>query len=387
MKKIKSMKKINPDSTIKFFVSVIGLFIIFFVLKELRHIFIPFVIAYLLFFVYEPMNKFLRLKKLPLGVVIFVDILITVSLFGGISQIILTSFIQFGENISLYAGKLNHIISSAAKSMGIKDPFLTNFTINKFLKTLDYGDIASGIFTSTIDVFTNLFFILFFFIFISSGHDKIVEAIRLRYVEKNVKSTIKKLKKELKQKQEIVGSGEHSIDEELASLTIQREMKLRRTFRDITEQIQKYIITKFFISLTLGIFVGTILWLYGVEFYIVWATIAVLLNFIPNIGSIIGVTLPAIMTLIQYESLGYALLVTATIIIVQNIIGNIIEPQIFGNRLGLNPLVILLSLMLWGYLWGIVGMFLSVPLTAVLKIIISNSSSKNMRFITNLMSN
>lgn len=387
MKKIKSMKKINPDSTIKFFVSVIGLFIIFFVLKELRHIFIPFVIAYLLFFVYEPMNKFLRLKKLPLGVVIFVDILITVSLFGGISQIILTSFIQFGENISLYVGKLNHIISSAAKSMGIKDPFLTNFTINKFLKTLDYGDIASGIFTSTIDVFTNLFFILFFFIFISSGHDKIVEAIRLRYVEKNVKSTIKKLKKELKQKQEIVGSDEHSIDEELASLTIQREMKLRRTFRDITEQIQKYIITKFFISLTLGILVGTILWLYGVEFYIVWATIAVLLNFIPNIGSIIGVTLPAIMTLIQYESLGYALLVTATIIIVQNIIGNIIEPQIFGNRLGLNPLVILLSLMLWGYLWGIVGMFLSVPLTAVLKIIISNSSSKNMRFITNLMSN
>ncbi|MBI5731721.1 MAG: AI-2E family transporter, partial [Ignavibacteriales bacterium] len=60
---------------------------------------------------------------------------------------------------------------------------------------------------------------------------------------------------------------------------------------------------------------------------------------------------------------------------------------IFGDRLGLNPLVILLSLLVWGYIWGIVGMFLAVPLTAIAKIILSNSSSRNLRFITNLMSN
>jgi predicted PurR-regulated permease PerM len=151
--------------------------------------------------------------------------------------------------------------------------------------------------------------------------------------------------------------------------------------------VQKYIITKFLISLTLGVLVGLVLWLYGVEFYVVWATLAFLLNFIPNIGSIIAVILPALMTLIQFESFGYMILVTATLILVQNILGNIVEPMAFGDRLGLNPLVILISLMLWGYIWGIVGMFLSVPLTAVIKIIISNSSSKNMRFLANLMSN
>ncbi|MCX7798210.1 MAG: AI-2E family transporter [Melioribacter sp.] len=380
------MKKISPDSTIKFFISVIGLFIIFLVLKELRHIFIPFVIAYILFFVYEPMNNFLKIKKFPLGLIIFIDILITIGLFVGISQIVLNSFLQFSENISVYGEKLSLMIRNISRSIGIRDPLFTNFTISKFLNTLNYGDIASGIFSSTIDVFTNLFLILFFFIFISSGHDKIVEAIRIRYVEKNVKSSIKKLKKELKQKQEFLDN-QSSIDEQLATLTIQREMKLQKTFKDITEQIQKYIIMKFFLSLLLGVLIGIILWLYGVEFYIVWATLAVLLHFIPNIGSFIAVLLPALMTLVQYESFGYSLLVTATIVVVQNIIGNIIEPQVFGNRLGLNPLVILLSLMVWGYLWGIVGMFLSVPLTAVLKIIISNSNSKNMRFITNLMSN
>ena len=91
--------------------------------------------------------------------------------------------------------------------------------------------------------------------------------------------------------------------------------------------------------------------------------------------------------LVQYESFGYAAVVAAVIIVTQNIIGNIIEPKIFGDRLGLNPLVILLSLLVWGYIWGIVGMFLAVPLTAIAKITMSNSSSKNLRFITNLMSN
>ncbi|KAB2843978.1 MAG: AI-2E family transporter, partial [Melioribacteraceae bacterium] len=85
-------------------------------------------------------------------------------------------------------------------------------------------------------------------------------------------------------------------------------------------------------------------------------------------------------------SFGYALLICSIIIVVQNIIGNFLEPKIFGDSLGINPLVILLSLLLWGYIWGIVGMFMAVPLTAIIKITISNSSSKNLKFISNLMS-
>jgi predicted PurR-regulated permease PerM len=178
-----------------------------------------------------------------------------------------------------------------------------------------------------------------------------------------------------------------TFEENFQSMTIQREETLQKTFRHITEQVQKYIITKFLISLSVGLVMGFTLWLFDVDFFIIWASFAVILNFIPNIGSVISVVLPTLITLVQYESFGYAFLVAAILIITQNIIGNIIEPKIFGDRLGLNPLVILLSLLLWGYLWGIVGMFLAVPLTAVIKIIISNSRSKNMRFITNLMSN
>lgn len=379
------MKKTLSDPVVKFFVSVVGLFVILFVLKELQHIFLPFVIAYFLFFIFEPLNNKLTELKVPLGIIIFVNILVTITVFGGISQIIIDAFVQFGEKIPLFEGKLNHIISTTAVSLGIKDAAFADFKISGIIENFDYSSLASGIFTSTIDALSYIFLILFFFIFISGGHDKIVEAIRLRYVEKGVKSTMKKMKKELGDKHE--KEDEHPVDEDLATMTIQREIKLQKTYKDITEQVQKYIVTKFFISLLLGIVIGIVTWSFGIEFFVIWATLSIVLNFIPNIGSVIAVLLISVMSLIQYESFGYTFLIAATLILIQNIIGNILEPKIFGNRLGLNPLVILFSLMLWGYLWGIIGMFLSVPLTAVIKIIISNSTSKNMRFVANLMSN
>lgn len=381
------MKKIYGDTVVRFFISVVGMFVICFVLKELQHIFIPLVIAYILFFFFEPLNNFLETKRIPLVIIIFIDLFLTVSLLYGISRIIVDSIVQFSAHIPIYESKLNHIVSSTAVSLGLKERTLTHFNIAKIIKSVDYSVIASGFFTSTFSIITSVLLVLFFFIFISSGHHKVFEAIRMRYVEKGVKSSLKKMKKDFKADTESVEEIKRTRDEAMETLTIQREIKLRKTFKDITIQIQRYIVTKFFISLTVGILFGFILWLFGIEFFIIWAILALLLNFIPNIGSVIAVILPAVMALIQYESFGYAMILALVLIILQNLIGNIIEPKIFGDRLGLNPLVILLSLLLWGYLWGIVGMFLSVPLTAVIKIILSNSNSKNMRFITNLMSN
>ncbi|MDP2037438.1 MAG: AI-2E family transporter [Ignavibacteria bacterium] len=380
------MKRLLTDPTVKFFVSVLGLFAIFIFLRELQHIFIPLVIAYFMFFFFEPLNTFLEKHRIPIGIVIFIDIVLTASLLYGVSRVIIDSLIQFGEQVPLYEQKLNRIVSETAKSFEIRDYSLTHFNIARVLRKIDYSVLASGVFESTLSVVTSVLLVLFFFIFISSGHEKTLQAIRARFVEKEIKNSLKKMKRE--HKNISLEDEQVTFDEEnFETITHQREATLQRTSRDITEQVQKYIITKFLISLSVGLVMGFILWAFDVEFFIIWAALAVILNFIPNIGSVISVIMPALMTLVQYESFGYAFLVTAVLVVVQNIIGNIIEPKIFGNRLGLNPLVILLSLLLWGYLWGIVGMFISVPLTAIIKIIISNSTSRNMRFITHLMSN
>lgn len=377
------MKKLLGDPVTKFFISVTGLVIIFIVLRELQHIFIPLIISYFLFFLFEPLNKFLVEKKIPSAAAIFADLIIMIGIIWGISRIIIESFGRFGEEITLYEQKFNSIVSSTALSVGISDPFFTQFNLKEILEGLDYGGIAGSFFSSTLSIFSTTFFVLFFFIFISIGHKKLYEVVKKRFVERHIKDSLKKFKKELKKQVKKENESLNTLD----TLKLKRETQIEKTFKDITSQVQRYIATKFMLSLLTGVLAGFILWIFGVDFFIVWAVFTFLLNFIPNIGSAIAVILPALMTLVQFESLGYALLVTAILITIQTIIGNGLEPKIFGDRLGLNPIVILLSLLLWGYIWGVVGMFLSVPLTAVAKIIMSNSQSPNLNFISDLMGN
>lgn len=372
------MKKSFVDPTIKFFIIIIGLVVLFGVLKELQYIIVPLVIAYLLVFVFEPFNLFLTNKKFPQWLTTVIDILIIIGFFWGLSTFIIDSFSRLGNELPLYEVKLNNIVKSTALSFGVEDPFFTEFNIEQILSDLDYGGIASGLFSSTLSIFSAGFFVLFFFIFVSSSHKHIINAIKNRYIKSQSKISLKSLKKKLKDGEE------PNINFE--QISAEREKRVVKTFKDITEQIQRYIATKFLISLLTGLIVGIILWIFNVDFTIVWAVLAFFLNFIPNIGSIIAIILPTVMTLIQYESVGYTVLVGGILTIVQNLIGNIIEPKIMGDKLGLNPLVILLSLLIWGYVWGIAGMFLSVPLTAVVKIIISNSNSKNLQFLSDLMS-
>lgn len=377
------MKKIFDDPAIKFFVSIIGLVVIFVVLRELHHIFIPFVISYFLFFIFQPLNNFLTKKKIPSVLTIFVNLFIMILIIWGISRIVIESFSRFADQINVYEQKLNSIVSNTAISIGIEDPFFTEFSLIGIIDDLDYGGIVGSFFTSTLTIFSTTFFVLFFFIFISIGHKNLYEVVKGRFVDRKVKGSLKKIKKQIKKHEVEINESTDTLED----LKINRGTQIEKTFKDITSQVQRYIATKFLLSLLTGVLAGFILWLFGVDFFIVWGVFAFLLNFIPNIGSAIAVILPAVMTLVQYESLGYALLVTAILTVIQTIIGNGLEPKILGDRLGLNPLVILLSLLLWGYIWGIVGMFLSVPLTAVAKIIMSNSHSENLNFISDLMGN
>ena len=373
------MKKSITDSSIKFFIVVIGLVVLFGVLKELQHIIVPLIIAYLLVFVFEPLNTFLVNKKIPKSITTIIDLLIIIGFFWGLSSFIIDSFSRLGQELPFYEQKLNNIVQTTATSFGIEDAMFKNFNISEILRQIDYGGIASGLFTSTLSLFSAGFFILFFFIFVNSSHGKIIEAIKKRYLRRQSEISI----------EEIEGSIESNKSNNIVvdKVIEERKRKIEKTFKDITEQVQRYIATKFLISLVTSIIIGIILWIFDVDFLIVWAVLTFFLNFIPNIGSIIAIILPTLMTLIQYESIGYTLLVAGILSLVQNLIGNVLEPKIMGNKLGLNPLIILLSLLLWGYVWGIVGMFLSVPLTAVVKIIISNSESTNLQFMFDLMEN
>ena len=139
-------------------------------------------------------------------------------------------------------------------------------------------------------------------------------------------------------------------------------------WNDIIGLVKKYIFTKFITSAFTGISAGLIYWFLGLELAIIFGSLTFILNFIPVIGSIIAVVLPLPIAFLQYNDPTLVILIILLPTIVHQIVGNFIEPKIFGDSFGLHPITIILSLIFWGMIWGFIGVLLAAPLTAIIKI-------------------
>jgi predicted PurR-regulated permease PerM len=151
----------------------------------------------------------------------------------------------------------------------------------------------------------------------------------------------------------------------------EKEEKLLAGFEYVKSSIVTYMKVKFQVSLMTGFGYFIICWAFGINFALFWGFLAFLLNFIPTVGSIIATIPPLLLGLIQVDSMGVIVLLFAMLMIVQVVIGNIVEPKMQGRKLSLNTVVVILGLVFWGYLWGVTGMILSVPLLVLTKVILS----------------
>ena len=139
----------------------------------------------------------------------------------------------------------------------------------------------------------------------------------------------------------------------------------------IRDDIRLYIGIKVLTSAATGLLSYLVLHFVGVSFASFWAVLIFLLNFIPTIGSIIATAFPSILALVQFETMGPFIVTASVLTTLQFCIGSLIEPKLMGNRLNLSPIIILVSLGLWGSIWGIPGMFLCVPITVIIMIVCS----------------
>lgn len=140
----------------------------------------------------------------------------------------------------------------------------------------------------------------------------------------------------------------------------------------VRQEVQRYLGIKTLVSLATGLVVGLSLAMLGVDFPILWGLVAFILNYIPNLGSILAAVPAVLLTLVQHGFVR-AIVVTAVYLVVNIVVGNIVEPALMGRRLKLSTLVVFVSLVFWGWVWGPVGMLLSVPLTMVVKITLENT--------------
>jgi predicted PurR-regulated permease PerM len=151
----------------------------------------------------------------------------------------------------------------------------------------------------------------------------------------------------------------------------EKRQDVRDLLHRMQTQIQSYVAIKTLASAATGAISYAILLVVGVDFAAFWGFVIFLLNYIPTIGSMLGILLPTLLAVVQFATIGPVLAVIIGGGATQFLIGNIIEPRLMGTSLNISPLVVLISLAVWGSIWGLAGMFLSVPLTMIAMIVFS----------------
>jgi predicted PurR-regulated permease PerM len=150
-----------------------------------------------------------------------------------------------------------------------------------------------------------------------------------------------------------------------------RVAHIRTLIAAINRRIGTYLAVKTAINVFLGLLSYSIMRIAGIEFAGFWALLIGLLNYIPYVGSFLGVAFPVALAVVQFGALGPVIAVTAALTGAQIFVGNFLEPYLMGSSLNLSPFVILVSLVTWSTMWGVPGAILSVPITAILVIVLS----------------
>jgi len=289
----------------------------------------PFILSFFIAIICVPPLFWMQKKGVPKYLALLIILVVVVVTIIVLSAFVGKSINNFTQTLPAYqqhlSNKSTELVSWLARQ-GIEVP--ENFIKEKFNLGIIMRMVATSL-TGLTGVLTNVFMILLTVVFI------LVEASDL---SDKLKRGLKNSKKSLKGMSEIAAS------------------------------LNRYIALKTVFSFATGVLVAIWMAILGVDFALLWGLIAFLLNYIPTIGSIIA-AIPAVLLALVQLGVGPAILVAAGFLAVNMLVGNILEPRIMGKGLGLSPLVVFISMVFWGWVLGPVGMFLSAPLTMIVKII------------------
>lgn len=318
---------------------IIATFVVGVILYLLQSVLIPLVVAAFLSYLFKPLVVFLQRRKVPTFIsLILVFITIAAVLFG-ISAVIYASIDSFIEEAPKYQSRINAIaagLNSEAMSLAERyDLPLESFDWRSIVDVSSLtGMLGAGLGT-TVSFAGNMILVLLYMAFILGATGDFAEKVRLSF-RKSYSATIGA----------IVGR--------------------------IDEQVRQYILAKTLISLATGVLTTVVLLIFGVDFAIFWGFLAFVLNYIPNFGSLIAEIFPVLLAFLQFDSVVTPLILLAILVGMQTIMGNVVEPKVMAFSMDLSPLVVLVALIFWGWLWGLTGMIIAVPMTVILKIAFEN---------------
>jgi predicted PurR-regulated permease PerM len=332
-------RKFNSGRAVLFLVAIIALFITGAVLKMTAGIFLPFIIALLLALVMTPMVNFLEKIKVPRFISIISSGLIVIAVLLVMGVIFFNSARAILRVYPRYEARMTEIYIWLGQFFDL--PYDEQLS---FIQNL-WGQL--GIRTQI-----QLYTFTLSSTFIAFIRDVVMVALFLVFL----------LFEATFIKEKLSVSFENKCAGHIQKMSI-----------DIMQQVSRYLSVKFIISVINGVLVAFFLRLIGVEFAAVWGIIQGILNFIPTLGSIaIGVVVSLYSVIQFWPEPGPIILTIITMLGVNMILGNIIDPKVMGDSLGLSPITILLSLFVWGFIWGFAGMVIAVPMMVIIKIVCEN---------------
>jgi AI-2 transport protein TqsA len=314
-------------------VNIAALIIIFAGVIYAKTIITPFLLALFISIVCEQPISWLEKRRLPRWLALIIVLFGMIFLFTGFAFLIGETVSSFSGNLSKYESTLTDISNSFIQFLNEKGYKIHQDQIFNLVQPAKILEFTAGALNKLISMMGNTFLIFLIVIFTLTEFGSFA----------------------IKAKAILLGSD-----------------KSVSYFSTILQNIRHYLGIKTLICLLTGILVYIALLIIGVDYPLLWALIAALMNYIPNIGSIIA-AVPAVLFALIQLGLGGAIWTLGSFMIVNNVLGNFIEPRIMGKGLGLSTLVVFLSLLFWGFIFGTVGMFLSVPFTMAIKIILEQN--------------
>jgi len=298
-------------------------------------ILVPFLLAMFIAIICTPALDWLERRGLPRWAAMVVVLLAVVTISFGITGLVGSSMTKFTSSLPEYTQRLNGYTQTVEDWLNGHGVPIAARDVRSLIDASSVMKLAADVFNSFGGVLTNAFLIFLTVVFI------LFETA--------------------------------SFAVKLGAVMDEPEDAMARV-ANVTDSIKRYLAIKTMTSLLTGGVIGISLTFLGVENAVLWALLAFMLNYVPNIGSIIA-AVPAVLFALVQLGVGGALATAAVFAVVNIVIGSVLEPRFMGRGLGLSTLVVFLSLVFWGWVLGPVGMFLSVPLTMTVKIALSARES------------
>ena len=322
----------HTDTGTRFLVGAASFVIVVAGLRAAQQLVVPFLLAAFLAVVSVPLMRWLQSKKVPSVLAMVLTVFGAIGVVGALALVLGRSLNEFANVAPEYQTRLQELMDSSLSLLNSYGVPTAEWQSLDLLPLDSLFDVLGGALSALASVASNTFLVLLTVIFILMETAGFSAKLKAAF-------------------------GAQAQFGHLERMTL---------------QVQNYLVIKTAVSAATGTIVGVWVAAFGLDFALLWGLVAFLLNFIPNLGSIIAAIPAVLLATIQFGD-GRVAVIAFGYLVVNIVFGSFIEPMLMGRRLGLSTLVVFASLVFWGWVWGPVGMLFSVPLTMVVKIALENT--------------